>query len=260
MKKIALFTLPAVLGLIIGGCCAGKTAEPAVPTATVVKAAPGEITFDGKADEKFWQKVPEYELSACDNYHLLPPRELQRIRQDKLEKTTVKFACDNEYLYIAANAEDNDMAAVTLPNLPAVINGDRIMVLLVPENALHCWELLSGPNQVKSAFFYQINGLYLTLKDKEKYGQFPGYDVKFSIYGTLNKQDDRDKGWTSETRLKLSEIARYGIKFAPGEKWLIAVYRNNNSAYNYAVQTSTFPKLPMFNLELKKFFAPVIFR
>ena len=259
MKKITLLIAAAVLGLL-SGCYATKTAKPVIPEAAVVKAAPGEITFDGKADEKFWQKVPAYELAACDKYNRFPELEKNRIRQDKLEKCTVKFACDDKYFYAAAHVEDNDMVAVTLPGKPAVINGDRLTIWLVPEKALHCWELASGPKAAKSAFFYQINGLYLSWKDKEKFGKFQGYDVLCKLNGTLNKQNDQDKGWTAEIRLSLSEIAKYGVKFAPGENWRIVAYRANYSAYNYAVQTSTFPQLPDFNLEFKKFFAPVIFR
>ena len=257
MKKIVLGFFSAAVLAILSGCCTGQSA--AIPAALVVKADPGQIVFDGRLDEKFWQQAPAHTLAVCDKYDKLPPLELNRIRQDKLEKCTVKFACDDKYFYAAANVEDNDMVAVTLPQAPAVINGDRLVIYLVPEKALHCWELASGPNAVKSAFFYQINGLYLNLKDKEKYGQFPGFDAMFKINGTLNKQNDRDKGWTSEIRIPLAEIARHGVDFSAGEKWRIAVYRTNYSAYNYAVQTSTFPQLPTLNMEFKKFFAPVVF-
>jgi hypothetical protein len=98
------------------------------------------------------------------------------------------------------------------------------------------------------------------MKDKDKYGQIPGYDALCKVNGTLNKQNDRDNGWTSEIRIPLAEIAKHGVEFSAGAKWRIAVYRTNYSAYNYAVQTSTFPKLPDLNLEFKKFFAPVCFR
>ncbi len=259
MKNIALYTFSALVLLLAGGCCS-PAATDRLPTVTVVKAAPGEIKFDGSLSEKFWSKVPAYELLRCDNSHKLPPQERNKILADGLEKASVKFAYDDKYFYAAATLEENDIIAKGKTGDLSIFFGDTIEVFLAPEQAFYYWELYSTPNGAKTAFFYELPTLDLVIKDRAKYGKLPSFEIAFKLNGTLNKQNDRDKGWTTEMRLPLAEIAKKGIKFAPGEKWTIMAARYNYSAYNYAVQTSAFPQLPALNFHMRQFYAPVEFR
>ena len=61
-------------------------------------------------------------------------------------------------------------------------------------------------------------------------------------------------------RIPLAEIAKKGVKFAPGEKWGILAARYNYSHFMYRRQTSSFPVLPAVNFHLRQYYAPVIFR
>lgn len=260
MNRVVLGIFSISVLIFAGGCFCSKNSIPAIPAATVVKASAGEIVFDGKLDEDFWRSVPAYELVRCDGSGRLPELERKRILQDKLEKTTVKFAFDDNYFYVAASVEDKDIVAVTSPQKPTAVAGDNLQIILVPENGMYYWELFSAPNGTAPAYLYHIHGLYLSMKDKENFGKVPGYGAVCKLNGTLNRQNDRDKGWSAEIRLPLSVINKDGIRFAPGEKWRVLVYRINYSAYNYAVQTAAFPQLPGWNLNLRKYFAPVAFR
>ena len=257
MKKITLLLFSAAVLTTLAGCCTQK-AQEALPTVTVVKAAPGEIVFDGKASEKFWAKVPAYDLVRCDK--VVPPREAARILADGLEKCTVKFAYDDKYFYAAATMEDNDIIAKGKTGDLSILFGDTMEVFLAPEKAFHYWELYSTPNGAKTAFFYELPSLDLKIRNRDKYGILPGFEIACSINGTLNKQSDKDKSWTTEMRLPLALIARHGVKFTPGEKWRVLAARYNYSAYNYAVQTSCYPALPKWNFHTKEYYARVIFR
>ena len=73
MKKITLLLFSAAVLTTLAGCATQK-AQESLPTVTVVKAAPGEIVFDGKISEKIWAKVPAYDLVRCDK--IVPPREI----------------------------------------------------------------------------------------------------------------------------------------------------------------------------------------
>ena len=258
MKKVVLLLFSAVLLSVLNGCCTPKGGT-SCPTITVAEAAPGEIVFDGKVNEKFWQKVPAFELVRCDASKNLPPRERDRIIADGLEKGTVKFAFDDKYFYVAAILEDNDLIGMMPSPVPAA-SGDTFGITLVPENATYHWTFYSAPNKTSSAFFHKTPSLDLRMQLKGKYGKLPGFECASSIEGTLNRQTDKDKFWTTEMRIPLSVIAKQGINFAPGEKWMILASRFNFSAYNYAVQTSSYPELPAFNFGMKNYFARVIFR
>ena len=258
MKKVALLIFSAAVLLALNGCLIPQAGSDR-PTVTVVKAAAGEIIFDGKLSEKFWQQVPSFELVRCDASGTLPPLERDRIIADGLEKCTVKLAYDDKYFYMAAMLEDNDIISMCQNTAPA-FSGDTMGFSLFPEDALYQWTFYAAPNKAKAAFFLETPTLDHRMKLKGNYGRLPGFESVCSLDGSLNKQNDKDKGWSVEMRIPLKEISRRGINFAPGEKWRLLALRFNYSAYNYAVQTSCYPALPAYNFGLKSYFARVIFR
>ena len=260
MKKITLAIFSAVTAIIFSGCICLNDENTAIPEIAVVKAAPGEIVFDGSPDEKFWQKVPANTLLHSRDTDKLPPLEKARVLQDGLEKGSVKFAYSDEYFYIAVIMEDNDLIAITPPGRPTVIYGDYLQIILKPENGNHSWSLFAAPNGMMKAIFNDIHGFSLKMRDKEKFGKIDGYAVAVKVDGTLNKRDGMDKGWTAEIRLPRAAVNQAGNNFAPGEKWRILAARTNYSGYNYAVQQSTFPLLPDYNYDLKEFFARISFQ
>ena len=260
MKKKAFPIFPAAALLLAAGCCCTTApVETLPPAVTVTKAVPGEIVFDGKLSETFWQKAAAYSLERSDKSGKLPPKEKVRVLQDAQEKGQVKFAYDDKYFYVAAILDDNDLIAMGKDQDQLINFGDTFMVYLAPENALHYWNFTVAPNSSKSGYMFDIDGLYLNMKDKDKYGLLPGFEALCTVNGTVNKQNDRDKCWCVEMRFPLKSIARLGIKFAPGEKWRIMAARRSYSAYNYAVQISAYPHQPGANF-LRKCFGVVDFR
>ena len=260
MKKLALWSFSAAAMMFFNGCAlwqndCQKIQQPAV---TAVKAAAGDIIFDGEADEKFWQKVPAYDLVRCDISHTLPPREKAAILKDGLEKGQVKFAYDDKYFYAAAVLQDNDIVAVS----PAAYQflGDCFKIVLTQEDAVFGWNFISVPNGMGVALCSCPDGLYQTYKEQKNYGKLDGFEIKCKLKGTLNMQDDRDKGWSTEMRIPLTALAQKGMVPQDANKWRILAVRMNYSAYNYFVQSSVFPRQAAFNFYLREYFSPVIFR
>lgn len=257
MKKITLLSF-AFTAILLNGCAFMQDNRPTVQPVTAIKAARGEIVFDGEPDEKFWQKVPAYNLVRCDISNTLPPKEKAAILKDGLEQGQVKFAWDDKYFYVAAILHDNDIVSVT-PGANQFL-GDFFKVVITQENAPFGWEFISVPNNMAVALRNSPNGLYQTYKEKENYGRIAGFEAVCKFNGTLNMQKDRDTSWSTEMRIPLAELAGKNLHPSDAGKWRILAVRMNFSAYNYFVQSSVFPSQPAFNFYLREYFAPVKFR
>jgi hypothetical protein len=104
------------------------------------------------------------------------------------------------------------------------------------------FELFFKPSADKLAYYeFQVNAantpleLFLPSRGSGGYGRFAplsklGLESAVKLRGTLNKWEDRDKGWTVEGRIPWSAFAKTGGRPKPGAKWKFALCR-----YDYSV-------------------------
>lgn len=260
MKK---FLCLAAAAAMFCGCNSIK--NPPVPAAgscpITVTRINQPIKLDGRLDEKVWAKVPKYKLEFANEIGAWPQAEQDRYLQDKYESATVSFLYDDKYLYVGAELEDDDVISFANRNQDLLYRGaDTLEIFLAPANGTHYWELYSTPSIYRTSFCFPAGGMLGLQEVFSKSMLMPGYETAFTVNGKLNDHKVKDKGWTTELRIPLSEIAKKGVKFAPGEKWSILAARYNYSHYMYRRQTSSFPALPAVNFHMRQYYAPVIFR
>jgi hypothetical protein len=213
------------LALLPLGCAAtAERAEKAEdkPPLAVPKAecrwATDRIVVDGILDEVVWdnaQKVTGFAVF----WQKRRPR----------TKTTARLLWDARYLYFCAEMEDNDLCALVKERNGQTWNDD-------------VFELFFKPSAEKLAYYeFQVNAantpfeMFLPSRGAGGYHRFGagpklGLESAVRLQGTLNKYDDRDKGWTVEGRIPWEAFKATGGRPKPGEKWLFALCR-----YDYSV-------------------------
>lgn len=213
-----------LLTLAVVGCV--ETAAPEKPEPTQPPAvrqaecrwAEGNITLDGKLDEPAWQKAQMLkDFSAF--WQGRKPR----------TATTARLLWNDKYLYFAAEMEDSDVYA------------------LVTEHNGQTWyddvfELFFKPALDKFAYYeFQVNAantgmeIFMPSRGSGGYNRFyrtskHGLRSAVIVHGTLNRWQDKDKGWTVEGRIPWTGFKATGGKPDKGTVWKFALCRYDYSA------------------------------
>src|SRR5690606_10614670 len=166
-----------------GGAAA---APPPIPRYDV-KRATGPIVIDGRVDDAAWASA-----SA--------PVSLQFLWDNQTgpkQPTLVRLLWDDEYLYVAYEAEDVDVTATLENRDDPVYREDALEIFINPR-----------PSQLGIYYGLEINAKgvmydYL-LHDSTaffKHFDMAGLKIAPHIDGTLNQRDDTDQGWTLEVAI-----------------------------------------------------------
>ena len=176
--------------------------------------ASGEMTMDGKLDEKEWESV-EWSDAFVD------------IEGDKQPlpyyKTKVKMLWDDEYLYIAAQLEEPHLWALYTERESVIFHQNDFEVFIDPNGDTHHY------------YEYEVNALGtewdLMLTQPYRYGGVPinawdiaGLKTGIDLQGTVNDPSDIDSGWTIEMAFPwktLQEAINRASQPKAGEQWKI---------------------------------------
>ena len=105
------------------------------------------------------------------------------------------------------------------------------------------FELFFKPSEKKPAYYeFQVNALntqlelFLPSRGAGGYRRFApltklGMESAVKLRGTLNKHEDKDKGWTVEGRIPWAAFKATGGRPKPGETWRFALCRYDYSVY-----------------------------
>ena len=178
MKRFACAAAFLLLGLAL-------LAQPSYPVFRSV----GKMKIDGKMDEPAWKATRP--LSA-----------LADIRDDKslpvpTKNTTIKMLWDDEYLYIGAYLEEDDIVAHLTQRDTIIYKENDFEVFMDPDgNGRDYFEIETS---AKGA----ILDLIMDRPYSEGGNFFMGWDCKgmlvaTSMDGTPNRPSDKDKGWGVE--------------------------------------------------------------
>jgi hypothetical protein len=178
------------------------------------------IRLDGVLDETAWDAAQEMTDFAVF-------WQKRRART----KTTARLLWDNKYLYFCADMEDQDLFALTKERNGMTWEDD-------------VFELFFKPSADKLAYYeFQVNALntqlelFLPSRGAGGYRRFApltklGMESVVKLRGTLNKHDDRDRGWTVEGRIPWTAFKATGGRPAAGDRWKFALCRYDYSAYH----------------------------
>ena len=257
MKNCLLLAGMALLSCLISGCA---IFDPD-PTPITVTRISEPVTLDGKLDEPFWAKLPEHHFSRIDDISTKSPLEAARNWQDKFQGAWVKAAYDDQYVYIAARLENDDVISYAKKDGGFLFQqADTLEIFFWPEGKMPYWEMYSTPSGHKHNLAYPAGGVLSVSAFLLSAGVAPGLEVASHVYGKLNDRSDRDEGWTTEMRISRKMFTDAGVPFEPGTAWRILAARYGYSGFLYRRQASAFPKQPAFNFHARNYYAPVIFR
>src|SRR6185437_3646456 len=151
--------------------------------------ATGPITIDGQLDEKAWQAAEPLRSFAV-YWEKRPAR----------GATTARLLWDDDNLYFSADMEDEDLFALTKEHNGMTWEDD-------------VFELFFRPAADRRPYYeFQVNALntqletFLPSRGAGGYRRFAleprlGMVSSVKLRGTLNKWQDRDRGWTVEGKL-----------------------------------------------------------
>jgi hypothetical protein len=206
----------------LAGCGARGAAEAEVPVVRKAECrrATGPIRINGILDDIAWEKAQ-------------PLRDFAVFWQKRKARTatTARLLWDDRHLYFAAEMEDHDLYATVKERNGQTWNDD-------------VFELFFKPDPKKLAYYeFQVNArntpleLFLPSRGSGGYARFgpltPPLGLKSAVRlrGTLNRWQDKDKGWTVEGLIPWSAFKPTGGRPRPGDTWHFALCRYDYSVY-----------------------------
>jgi hypothetical protein len=214
--------LPAAVLLAALTGCAARVAEeedePPVTRKAECRWATGPIHLNGVLDEIAW-----------DNARPVKDFAVFWQKRKPATSTTARLLWDRKYFYFCADMQDQDLFALTKERNGMTWEDD-------------VFELFLKPSAAKLPYYeFQVNALntpmelYLPSRGAGGYRRFAalsrlGLESAVKLRGTLNKYDDRDKGWVVEGRIPWTAFKATGGRPKPGETWKFALCRYDYSA------------------------------
>lgn len=206
------------------------------------------ITIDGKLEESVWQHAPR------------SPRYIDIITgKPAIHDTRAAVVWDNENLYVAIRVEEPLVRAKFTTNNSPIYDDNDVEVFIAGQDAYYEFEV-NAFNTTYEAFFiwenaYETGGFmkvpgleraklkpfngvgFTTHPRGPRLGSFdwtfPGKKTAVFIDGTVNKDEDRDRGWTVEIAFPwkgLELLARSESRSLPpksGDIWRMDFSRFN---------------------------------
>lgn len=220
MRKFAFLSL--AFGLL--SSCNSNTSDTVVP----LEGIPLEyqcfytntpVNIDGILDDDAWN-------SAVSIKNFRTPK----LNEKPTSKTTAWLCWDQDFLYVAFEAFDNDLIALYENHDDLVFKDDVLEVFCQPV-----------PGQMP--YFNIETNINEAFLDQSSDGGIPwnfeGLKLASSYKGTLNKNNDRDQKWILELAIPFKEAPGAGGK-APekGDQWKFHLAR-----YDYSKYLKTSPEL-----------------
>ena len=205
--------MPAKAAIVALCVLAAFAQDQPPPARYTCHRAASPIRVDGRLDDSAWAKS-EWTSEFVDIEG--GKRPAPRFR------TRAKLLWDDDYLYIAAELEEPDVHATLTAHDSVIFHDNDFEVFLNP----------SGDG--RNYFEFEINALNtgwdLFLPKPYREGgkadntwEIPGLRTAIAIDGTLNKPDDRDRGWTVEIAFPWTAFSSRApaTRPNPGDTWRV---------------------------------------
>jgi Carbohydrate family 9 binding domain-like len=190
----------------------------------VARRALKPIKVDGKLDEQAWKDAPS--TGSFVNTMNGGPVE---------QNTEAKLLWDDKFLYVAFENADADVWSNLTKRDDKLWTqeADELMIDADKDGKTYV-EIQVAPNgNVFDSYLPQYRKYEDTLDPKKQpYSWNSKINVKVDVQGSLNKHDDKDKGWTVELALPLGEVKgmepkQEMPKLPPsvGDVWRINMFR-----------------------------------
>jgi glucose/arabinose dehydrogenase len=253
MKALRPF---AALLVLAGGCQSPEAppsgqARSAPPAAFECRWAESPPTLDGRGDDPAWKDAP-----SIDNFYL---PWLGAAARPARTRTRAKLLWDREYLYFLAEMEDSDLYATIKEHNGKLWEND-------------VFELFFKPSAGRPSYYeFQVNAAGATLelffprRGSGGYERFKNdadfhLEAAVKLDGTLNRWQDKDKGWTVEGRIPWKDFVRSGGRPQVDEEWSFALCRYDYSVDFEGPELSTCAPLSQQNFHRYEDYATLRFK
>ncbi len=182
------------------------------------------LHIDGHLDEEAWEKAAWTDLFADIEGAKRP---------EPYMGTQAKMLWDDQYLYIAAVLEEQDIWAYQTIKDQIVFHENDFEVFIDPDgDRLNYFEM--EVNAANNTFDLFLPKTYKNGGKPDHDYDMEGFKSAIGIKGTLNDPSDRDSSWTIEMAIPFTAL-RYGpfITSAPKEG---SVWRINFSRVNWQTE------------------------
>ena len=164
------------------------------------------------------------------------------------------MAYDEQYFYLFAELNDDDITQYGKKHTRLWETGDVIELFLWPENSMHYWEFLAAPNEAYLALAYPSSGRRIFLETIRSNLTAP---LGFFLQGTLNDYQDTDYRWNIELAISMSELLKHGNKLT--DNWRILISRYNYSKTLEKIEYSAIPCLPITGFHQRNYYGYLVF-
>jgi hypothetical protein len=187
-------------------------AQPA-PAHYTCRRAASPIRIDGRLDDPAWAAAPwTTEFVDIEGGKRAKPR----------FRTRAKMLWDDDYFYIAAELEEPDVRATLTEHDSVIFHDNDFEVFLNPSgDGLNYFEF--EINALNTGWDLFLPKPYNQGGKADNSWEIPGLRTAVAIDGTLNKSDDRDRGWTVEIAFPWSAFASRApvTRPKPGQQWRV---------------------------------------
>ena len=175
------------------------------------------IVVDGKLDERSWQNAEPISLVRTDTG--TAPR----------FPTTVKMLWDDRFLYVGFDCNDPDIWG-TITEHDGPMYDEEVVEVFIDANrdAISYVELEVNPlNASLDLFALNRDGVLRALYDWDS----EGWQHAVTIDGYLNQRDKRDRAWTVEMAIPLTDLVTAPhVPPLDGDVWRVNLYRIDRGA------------------------------
>lgn len=244
-KTVIIFFLSAATVLITAAAAAENPPARYIRDEAVIKYAEN-VVFEQITQHPAWKNTPAYTF-------LSNVKAIQDIRQLPRERGSVQYLYDEHYLYVRAEFADSDIVNTAEKSGGHLYScGDLLEVFIKPLDQPYYWEIYGTPNELYTVFYYAAPGKKPISVESNQ------VKVTAKINGTLNNPRDKDVAFNLFLKIPRSELEKNGMKFAPGNQWLIMASRYNFSRYLTGCEQSAYPQCSI-NFHNSQYYAQIRF-
>jgi hypothetical protein len=210
-NRVLAVSLPVTL-------TAAPASQPALKRYVARKVAPGAIKIDGKLDEPAWKQATSTGLFVNTMTGAKAAQEAE-----------AKILWDEKNLYVGFEIKDTDIWGTFTARDDKLWQQECVELFVdwsgTGRNYLEIQ--VSPRGTIFDSFLTEYRKHW---KGKKEYDFDSGVVAKVTVDGTLDKRDDKDRGWVVELRLPLDRLkgpAEKGPTLPPkvGEMWRVNLFR-----------------------------------
>lgn len=217
---------------------------PPIPEYKIPRAAKPPV-IDGKLGDDAWKRAPEVTLTAS-----FDGRPVTR-------KTTARLVYDDQFIYIAFDAEDPDVWGTKRNKDDDIYNEDAVEVFFnASSDGANYNELQVSPHNVNFDARFVSRRSDLAAAMKWESGMTTAVDVR----GTLDDDSDQDTGWSAEMKIPIANLANVPhVPPAKGEAWRFNLYRLEHLKRRTEIEGQSFSPLFVGDFHALPRFGKLIF-